>query len=32
MIPDRCELTLAKVDAVAQVITNVTLHVAHACN
>ena len=31
-IADRCELTLAKVDAVAQVIANVTPHVAHAYN
>ena len=34
-IADRCELTLAKVDAVdgvAQVIANVTPHVAHAHN
>ena len=31
-VADRCELTLAKVDAVAQVIANVTPHVAHAYN
>ena len=31
-IADKCELTLAKVDAVAQVIANVTPHVAHAIN